>query len=61
MAIRNRLLATSMLSGIVGSAFLNAPAVQAGSSSDPPTTTAAAPAVDGINEKLDAFGGSLAI
>ena len=52
-----------MLSGIVGSAFLGAPAVKAADLSNlykAPALTSSGPAVDGFNEKFDAFGGSIA-
>ncbi len=52
-----------MLSGLVGSAFFSAPAVLAADLSNlykAPAAATAAPAVDGFNEKFDAFGGSMA-
>jgi hypothetical protein len=61
---RSRLLTTTILSGIVGSAFLTAPAVMADDLSylnkAPAVPIAAGPAVDGFNEKFGAFGGSIA-
>ena len=56
MIIRNALLATTMLSGVLGFTVIGAMTAQAADPTSPP----AAPAVAGLNEKAEAFGGSLA-
>jgi hypothetical protein len=65
--MRNKLLSTSMLSRIVGGVFLGGPiitgplaqAADLSSAYKAPPLAAPAPAVDGFNEKFDAFGGSI--
>jgi hypothetical protein len=56
MRIRKALLRTTMLAGIVGATYLSARDVRAGESMFAPNYAA----VDGINGKVEALGGSLA-
>jgi hypothetical protein len=60
---RRVLLSTTMLSGLVGSAFLMAPTVNAADLTplrpNAPVAGPLDPAVDGLNEKFSAYGGSV--
>jgi hypothetical protein len=57
--IRRFFLSTTMLSGVVGAAFLSAPAAVAADYSSL-RASPIAPAVDGLNSKIEGYGGSIA-
>ncbi len=61
MPLRLTLLSTTMLSGVVGAVFLPVMTAQAADLvAKAPEQPWAAPAVDGVNAKLESFGGSFA-
>ncbi len=62
MSSRNFLQSTTMLTGLIGCTFLATATAWADGpivTNAPPPTVTPAPAVDAVNEKFDAFGGSI--